>query len=170
MAAADDRVPGAPGRDEGFAQRWSRRKQAARANPAIASEAPSADSPPLPAVEAPPPRVLTDADMPPIESLGEDSDFSGFLSAGVSEALRRQALRRLFTLPGLSERCVLDSEFYDCTRLEPLGNIVTHEMREALEREAERLAEQARAALIEKCEPAPAATAGAPPPPGEAKA
>ena len=38
----------------------------------------------------------TDADMPPLESLSADSDFTGFLSPKVSESLRRAALRKLF--------------------------------------------------------------------------
>ena len=41
--------------------------------------------------------VLADEDMPPLDSLDEDSDYSDFLSPGVSEALRRRALRKLFS-------------------------------------------------------------------------
>ena len=36
-----------------------------------------------------------DADMPPIESLDAESDYTGFLSPGVSDALRQAALRKL---------------------------------------------------------------------------
>jgi len=36
------------------------------------------------------------ADMPPLASLDFDSDFSGFLSLDVSDAVRQQALRKLF--------------------------------------------------------------------------
>ena len=46
--------------------------------------------------DAPPPG---DADMPPLESLGPESDYSGFMSPGVSEELRRLALRKLFRSP-----------------------------------------------------------------------
>jgi len=42
---------------------------------------------------------LTDADMPPIESLDEDSDYAQFLSPQVGTGLRRRALRKLFRLP-----------------------------------------------------------------------
>lgn len=42
---------------------------------------------------------LSDADMPPLASLGPDSDYSAFLSPGVSEELRRLALRKLFHSP-----------------------------------------------------------------------
>jgi len=37
--------------------------------------------------------------MPPLESLGPDSDYSGFMSPGVSDELRRLALRKLFHSP-----------------------------------------------------------------------
>ena len=46
-----------------------------------------------------PPPLLGDADMPPLDSLGPESDYSGFLSPGVSEELRRLALRKLFHSP-----------------------------------------------------------------------
>jgi len=145
VADADER------RGETFLRRWSRRKQKARAQsvPAPANE-------PVPAPPAPAPqKVLTDADMPPIDSLTGDSDFSVFMSPGVSETLRRLALRKLWSLPEFNERCPLDSEWYDCRNLEPLGNVVTHEMREALEREAQKLKDAAVSALRDETERAP---------------
>lgn len=134
------------GTDEGFVQRWSRRKEQVRRAQATSTvspigpvEGPEPTAPSTATEEAP--RVLTDADMPPIESLSENSDFSMFLSPGVSEELRRVALRKLFRLPQFSERCPLDGEYYDCTNLEPLGSIITHDMREEMKRAAEKLAE-----------------------------
>ena len=77
--------------DDGALSRWSRRKQQALIELETDS-LPVADTtdvePELP--------VLTDAEMPPVESLSEDSDYSGFLSPGVSEELRAIALRKLF--------------------------------------------------------------------------
>lgn len=127
--------------EEKFLHRWSQRKHEARTSAGeIVPAAPvSATEPGAPA----PAKVLTDADMPPLESLDENSDYSLFMSSGVSEALRRQALRKLFLLPSINQRCPLDSEYYDCRNLEPLGNIITHEMREELEREAQKLKEAA---------------------------
>jgi hypothetical protein len=123
------------GTEEGFVQRWSRRKAKVSQAEATSREEPS----PPPA--AAPPKVLTDADMPLIESLSEKSDYSLFLSPGVSEELRRLAFRKLFRLPEFSQRFELDSEYYDCTSLEPLGSIITHDMREEMKRAAEKLAE-----------------------------
>ena len=37
--------------------------------------------------------------MPPLDSLGPESDYSGFMSPGVSDELRRLALRKLFHSP-----------------------------------------------------------------------
>lgn len=141
--------------DEGFVARWSRRKQAARGGEKVLQE-------PNPSVAegvvaAAPPPTLTDKDMPPIEGLTEESDFSGFLSPGVSEDLRRRALYKLFHLPVFNTRCPLDSEYYDCHGYEPLGDIITHEMRETLEREAEELKLAARDALLDTDKTASAA-------------
>jgi hypothetical protein len=123
--------------DETFLRRWARRKHRARTEVArVPAEAPLVEAPP----QTQP--IPTDADMPPVESLNEESDYHLFLSAGVSEALRRQALRKLFTLPSVNRRDPLDSEYYDCHGFEPLGNIVTHEMREEMEREARKLAQE----------------------------
>lgn len=125
-------------REEAFLQRWSRRKhEVARGHAPVA--VPQEDA--LAAPREAPEKILTDADMPPVESLNENSDFSIFMSPGVSEALRGMALRKLFLLPGFNERCPLDSEWYDCRNLEPMGNIITHEMREQMEREAAKLKE-----------------------------
>lgn len=154
-AKTRDEVPlSAPAGDESFLRRWSRRKHEAEA---VEDRAPPAADPVAPPHDPPAP-VLTDADMPPIESLTPDSDFSGFMSPGVSEALRQQALRVLFRSPGLNVRCPLDSEYYDCANMTPLGSVVTHEMREEMEREAKKkLAELGRKALADE----PPAGAGA---------
>jgi hypothetical protein len=82
-------------------------------------------------------------ELPPLESLGTHSDFRPFLSPEVSPDLRRQALRRLFHLPEFNVRDGLTDYWEDYTRFEPLGDLLPHEMRAALEREARRLAEAA---------------------------
>lgn len=144
-------------RDEAFLRRWSRRKHAARAEEPAATPARAERVEP----PQPPEKILTDADMPPIESLNEQSDFSMFLSSGVSEALRRQALRKLFTLPSVNQRCPLDSEWYDCRNTEALGNIITHDMREEMAREAQKLKDAALSALSEENTSAEPATTSA---------
>ncbi len=134
-------------------RRWSRRKQeAALAMPAVEEALPidTEDSlgtkAPVEAEEIP---VLTDADMPAIESLDEDSDYSGFMSEGVSDELRNLALRKLFKAPVFNIRDGLDEYDEDYTYFEKLGDIVTcdmkHEieMKELREREALEAAKEA---------------------------
>jgi hypothetical protein len=83
---AEDREP--------FLKRWARMK----------AERAAADAP-EPAVEAPVPAVSAPADaapevrpeeLPPIEELTAESDFTPFLRAGVPEELKRLALRKLW--------------------------------------------------------------------------
>lgn len=97
------------------------------------------------AVEKP---VLTDADMPDIESLNEDSDFSGFMSAGVSDELRNLALRKLFKAPVFNIRDGLDEYDEDYTYFEKLGDIVTSDMKHQIEMKEKKL----REALAEEVE------------------
>ena len=89
-------------------------------------------------------KVLTDEDMPPLESLDENSDYSGFLSSGVSESLRRRALRKLFSSAVFNIPDGLDDYDDDFTSFAALGDIVTSDMKHQAEVEAER-AKQAQA-------------------------
>ena len=143
---------------EGPLRRWARRKrEVAREKEAAdgarrrgespdASEAPpdvgqSADDAAEPNVVET--KVLTDEDMAPLESLDENSDYSGFLSSGVSEELRRRALRKLFSSAVFNIPDGLDDYDDDFTSFAALGDIVTADMRHQAEMEAER-ARQAR--------------------------
>jgi len=120
-------------REESGLARWSRRKAAARQAPSTrdvdtADEsllAQESDNKPVDNSIA----QLTDQDMPPLESLDEHSDYSGFLSPGVSEKLRRQALRKLFHLDQYNITDGLDDYAEDYTKFDLLGNIVTADMR-----------------------------------------
>jgi hypothetical protein len=153
----------APGEDvvdgEGFLRRWSRRKHHApvAAEPAAA---PQPESPPAPIDNK------RDEDMPPLEELDENSDFSGFLSEGVSEKLRKAALRRLFHLPGFNVTDGLDDYDEDFTNFELLGDIVTCDMRHQAEMEQER--EQERLAREQELVEADETGDSAPRPGGEA--
>ena len=79
-------------------------------------------------------------ELPPIESLGEDSDYSAFLGSDVPADLQRKALRKLFQSPKFNVRDGLDDYDLDFSSPEPLGDIVTAEMRHRLRVELERLA------------------------------
>lgn len=103
--------------DEGPLSRWSRRKATARrrggaapvipdapsAVPAVVGEAVSSVDNAAPAsaspdseVTSPPADDAAALDLPDIESLGPDSDFTAFMKEGVPTHLRNLALRKLW--------------------------------------------------------------------------
>jgi hypothetical protein len=104
--AERDRRTGAKASNEGFLQRWSRRKAQARSAPVETPAAAVEDS--VPAAEITPassqqgthgqdaPAPVDPKDLPDIESLAADSDFSVFMRPGVPAHLRTQALRKLW--------------------------------------------------------------------------
>ena len=83
---------------------------------------------------APTERPITDADLPDLAELDEDSDYSMFMAAGVSPDKRRAALRQLFRSPKFNVIDGLDDYCEDYTKFDPLGSIVTAEMRHHAER------------------------------------
>ena len=96
--------------------------------------------------------VLTDADMPPIDALNSESDFSMFMSSGVTDKLRNLALKQLFKAPHFNIRDGLDEYDEDYTFFEKLGDIVTCDMKhqievETLKKEAAKLEADEAAAL-----------------------
>ena len=133
---------------ESVLSRWSRRKLEADQLAPVTGESASGDveaSLAMPAaeeVDAVEKPALTDADMPDIESLNEDSDFSGFMSAGVSDKLRNLALRKLFKAPVFNIRDGLDEYDEDYTYFEKLGNIVTCDMKHQIEMQEQKLREE----------------------------
>jgi hypothetical protein len=90
---------------EPFLSRWSRRKRAS----ADAAAAPPAQA------EGPPP------ELPPIDSLTPESDFSAFMHKKVDEKLRRAALAKLFADPAFNLVDGLDDYAEDYTQLETLA-------------------------------------------------
>lgn len=133
--------------NEGLLSRWSRRKlQSPEQNqveddqldPVVESTEETASSQleteqEADVAEQP---VLTDADMPDIESLHEDSDFSMFMSPGVSDRLRNLALRKMFQAPVFNITDGLDEYDEDFTTFEELGDIVTCDMKHQIEMDA----------------------------------
>ena len=145
---------------ESALSRWSRRKLEADQLAPMVEESVSMDietdlnAVDQAAAEAETKPVLTDADMPDIESLDENSDFSGFMSMGVSDELRNLALRKLFKAPVFNIRDGLDEYDEDYTYFEKLGDIVTCDMKHQIEMQEKKLreaqeAEEADAAAAE---------------------
>ncbi|SFG39231.1 DUF3306 domain-containing protein [Neptunomonas qingdaonensis] len=93
--------------------------------------------------------LLTDADMPPIESLGEKSDFSQFLSSGVSDELRNLALRKLFNMPQFNVRDGLNDYDDDLSKIPVLAQEVAAKMRGWLHEKQEQLTSELNEELNE---------------------
>lgn len=142
-----------PDNKEGFVSRWSRRKQKVAEEESLentqevgGSEASTEVSPEkdidpeiLKAEKLEALNKLTDKDMPDIETLNEDSDFSGFMSTSVSEGLRNMALKKLFMGKSYNIRDGLDEYDGDYTKFEKMpSTMVTSDMKHMIEVEAKK--------------------------------
>ena len=105
--------------DESFLQRWARFKaEKRREERAVApAEAPPQEALPAAAQQAPPPtEEAKPPELPPIETLTAESDYSLFMRAEVPEETRLAALRKLWTSdPVLAAQDPLDFQNLDFT-------------------------------------------------------
>ena len=116
--SADPRKP--------FLSRWSQRKLAASREASVrdasTSVAPPVNNPPVPAstpdAQVPPAPVAPE--LPPVESLSFDSDFTQFMQPKVDESLKREALRKLFNDPRFNVMDGLDTYIDDYTKFVPM--------------------------------------------------
>jgi uncharacterized protein DUF3306 len=95
--------------------RWSRRKLEAAAQPGPAPLSPAAPAVPLPGTTA-----ATPVELPPIDSLRFDSDFTAFLRPEVDEKVKRAALKQLFRDPRFNVMDGLDTYIDDYTKPDPI--------------------------------------------------
>lgn len=134
------------GEHDSFLARWSARKTESRKNVELPEpEEQEAAAREEDAVAGPPDRGSEPAEeaapeLPPLESLDENSDYSAFLDSRVDTDTQREALRKLFQSPKFNVTDGLDDYDLDYTNPEPLGNIVTAEMRHRIQLELEKLA------------------------------
>ena len=126
-----------------FYARWSRRKLESKTDADVVDNSVSTERG---VDEEPAVPALTDADMPALETLHDDSDYSGFLSPEVSDKLREVALRKLFHGKAFNIVDGLDDYDDDFITALPLGDIVTADMRH----QAEVKLEKEKAALLEE--------------------
>lgn len=111
-------------------RRWSERKARAKEEDSPKPEASTernVEDQPLPEApdDVPPEKV----ELPPVDSLNEDSDYSVFMTPGVDEAVKKLALRKLFRLPQFGVLDGLNDYDEDFTYFEALGDIVTSDMK-----------------------------------------
>jgi len=136
-----DRTTEDPG-DESFLGRWSRLKAQARdreSQPGLEPEERGGDESPASIAQDPPDAAPPVVELPDLEQLDQDSDYSAFLTPGVDAALRKRALRKLFSSPKFNVFDGLDTYRDDFTSFPPLGDVVTADMRHHLERLAKEL-------------------------------
>lgn len=136
--------------NEGFLARWSRLKQAPAkpAKPEDAVRTEPAEAKTAAPAEGDEDEKIDLADLPSIDSLTADSDFSAFLRKGVPEDLRQQALRKLWVCnPVVAATDVFDVYNLDYFNMPSFPEGVKtlfrvgHGMLDALEQEKERLAD-----------------------------
>lgn len=133
--------------NSGFLQRWSNRKVESKTH----VEVNNTDNTVLSEQEGNKPEPVihkSDEDMPPLDQLTEESNFSDFLSPNVSETLRKQALRKLFQMPFLNVVDELDDYAEDYTKFAALGDIVPHDMKRMLEREKQKELEKQQQEML----------------------
>jgi len=72
-----------------------------------------------------------DVELPPVESLTIDSDFTAFLQPKVDEALKREALKKLFGDPRFNVMDGLDVYIDDYSKPDPLAPEVARRLAQA---------------------------------------
>jgi hypothetical protein len=94
--------------DDNFLSRWSRRKHEANREAAQPASAPA------------PAGAPAQPELPPVESLTFDSDFTPFLAANVAESVKRAALKKLLHDPRFNVMDGLDTYIDDYTKNDPI--------------------------------------------------
>lgn len=138
------------GNGDAFLSRWARRKRVARSGGDPDATRPESSAPRETLARANPDtantpsesevgeeRELTDEDMPPLESIDENTDMSGFFSSKVSREVKKAALRKFFHSPAFNIVDGLDDYDDDFRSFASLGDIITSDMRSQMERKAE---------------------------------
>ena len=121
---------------ESFVSRWSRRKLAAAREVTATSPAPPASVSPAPATApeaaAATPVPAAAPELPPVESLTFESDFTPFMHPNVEVATRQAALRKLLRDARFNAMDGLDVYIDDYTKPAPLAPDVARRLADAL--------------------------------------
>jgi len=97
---------------EAFLERWSRLKHAEKDVPAPQDEEPAPT-------------------LPPVDKLTPESDFSGFMHPKVEDALRRVALKKLFSDPHFNVADPFEAYSGDWTGGEPIPDAMLATLNQA---------------------------------------
>jgi hypothetical protein len=158
-------------REEPFLARWARlKKESTRPAPATGDAIEEAPAEPVRTGAAPADDAVTSSEagedettapeLPPLESLTEESDFAPFLKAGVDPQLRREALRKMWRNPKYNFIDELDPYRADYKSFTALGDIITSDMKyHAARLLREQLEKAAQAGEVEESAPEESAAA-----------
>ena len=114
--------------EENFLSRWSKRKLSAKAE--AAADAPQA--PALPATEpSASPAAGTELPVPAPPENGAKPEYREFFDPQVDEALRRTALRKLFSDPHFNVMDGLDTYIDDYSKPDPIPEAMLRQLNQA---------------------------------------
>ncbi|HUQ29248.1 MAG TPA: DUF3306 domain-containing protein [Usitatibacter sp.] len=105
--------------DGNFLSRWSRRKIDARSGRQLEPEQ-TPEEPVVPVETGTRPEAEARAELPPLESLTPDSDFTAFMKPDVDPAMRREALKVLVRDPRFNVMDGLDVYIDDYSKPDPI--------------------------------------------------
>jgi hypothetical protein len=162
MSNRDSDPSAGPADAEPVLQRWSRLKAQARAAERTQAQPESNPPPAAPATSEAAPPAERIVELPDLDLMGQDSDYSAFLAPGVDLSLRRRALRKLFASPKFNVFDGLDTYRDDFTSFPALGDIVTADMRHQVERLARKALQNLEGNAADEPVPATKAPANAP--------
>ncbi|MCP4595547.1 DUF3306 domain-containing protein [Neptuniibacter sp.] len=127
---------------QSFFSRWSQRKAEQRETDPSTDEAVEVADSVIVEADENEEVILTDEDMPDIESLDQDSDYGQFFSTGVSDELRDLALQKLFRLPEFNLRDGLNDYDEDFSKMPELAEAVVAKLRNWVNEKEEDLKEE----------------------------
>jgi Protein of unknown function (DUF3306) len=105
-------------------RRWSQRKLAVAPKPAVSpasASVPPADAARPAIAEAAPASAGAPQQLPSVDSLTFDSEFTPFLRPGVDETIKRAALKKLLRDPRFNVMDGLDTYIDDYTKADPIS-------------------------------------------------
>lgn len=117
--------------DRNFLARWSRLKQQSRAPAELPIDADNTSAALAPGAAVPAPEPAQVSELPPVDSLDFESDFSGFMQREVEVSVKRAALKKLFHTPHFNQMDGLDVYIDDYNSFEPIPESMLRELHHA---------------------------------------
>jgi len=129
-----------------FLARWSQRKQEQHNKPETQAVEPKPTAPATVTEVV----ITREQDLPTLESLTEDSEVGMFLNEGISEAIQRKVLRKLFHMGKFNVCDGLDDYAEDYTFFEPLEQVLhaKEQIRQVTDKVRQTVAEETDSPMV----------------------